>query len=101
MHMGGCDQQSITNTLKNIVMEKYFKTWSHNEYYNCMIDDHLWFMTNAKIMHFEYEYNIYVIDYSKYDYDYEEETHPRVLEEKQKLKQEIDMFYHFILKTLS
>lgn len=102
MHKG-CDKQQRHNKLKDILNKKYqlTKTWAHEEYYSCMIDDHLWFMTNAKVMNLiDYQYDLFIIDYSKFDYDGEEETHPRVLEEKRKIKTEIDMFYQLILSHL-
>lgn len=52
-------------------------------------------------MALKYEYNVYVINFRKCDYGEDEEVHPRVLEEKNKLKQEIDQFYHLILSYLT
>ena len=104
MTVKGCDKQSRINKLKDILTKQYqlTKTWGHEEYYDRMIDDHLWFMTNAKVMKLiDYTYNIFIIDYSKYDYNGEEETHPRVVTEKIKLKTEIDLFYGLISDYLN
>ena len=107
MEMKGCDdKQSRINILKDILDKKYnlTKTWSHQEYYSIIVDDHLWFMSNAIVMGLiDYNYDVFIIDYRKFNYKMKEEEHPRVLEEKQKLKSEIDMFYSLIssyLKTL-
>lgn len=79
MTIKGCDKQSRINKLRDILNKQYQLTK------NPMIDDYLWFMTNAIVMK--------LIDYT-YDYD---ETHPRIIKE---IKTEIDFFYGLISNYL-